>query len=261
MTWRAEGGKGGMVDQLGWRCKFGVIVPSTNTVVQPEYDDMRPVGVTNHIARMHIPDDPIKSDAELEELVRRIDSALEEALDRAMTARPDHVILGVSAESFWGGGLEPSRRIAARVKARAGGIPLTQAAEAIPAALKAYGIKERIAVVTPYRPSAEPYLREFVEAIGYRLVGAKHLSCESPTLIAHVSEEALRAAFRALDNAHAEALVQFGTNLPAARLAAEAERWLGKPVIAINTATYWHALRQRGIADRKPGLGRLLAEF
>ena len=148
-----------MVDQLGWRCKFGVIVPSTNTVVQPEYDDMRPVGVTNHIARMHIPDDPIKSDAELEELVRRIDSALEEALDRVMTARPDHVILGVSAESFWGGGLEPSRRIAARVKARAGGISLTQAAEAIPAALKAYGIKERIAVVTPYRPSAEPYLR------------------------------------------------------------------------------------------------------
>ena len=250
-----------MVDQLGWRAKFGVIVPSTNTVVQPEYDDMRPVGVTNHIARMHIPDDPIKSDAELEELVRRIDSALEEALDRVMTARPDHIILGVSAESFWGGGLEPSRRIAARVKARAGGIPLTQAAEAIPAALKAYGIKKRIAVVTPYRPSAEPYLRAFIEAIGYRLVGAKHLSCESPTLIAHVSEDALRAAFHALDNAHAEALVQFGTNLPAARLAAEAERWLGKPVIAINTATYWHALRQRGIADRKPGLGRLLAEF
>ncbi len=250
-----------MVDQLGWRSKFGVIVPSTNTVVQPEYDDMRPVGVTNHIARMHIPDDPIKSDAELEELVRRIDSALEEALDRVMTARPDHIILGVSAESFWGGGLEPSRRIAARVKARAGGIPLTQAAEAIPAALKAYGIKKRIAVVTPYRPSAEPYLRAFIEAIGYRLVGAKHLSCESPTLIAHVSEDALRAAFHALDNAHAEALVQFGTNLPAARLAAEAERWLGKPVIAINTATYWHALRERGIADRKPGLGRLLAEF
>ena len=250
-----------MVDQLGWRCKFGVIVPSTNTVVQPEYDDMRPVGVTNHIARMHIPDDPIKSDAELEALVRHIDSALEEALVRALTAKPDHLILGVSAESFWGGGLEPSRRIAARVRALAGDLPVTQAAEAIPAALKAYGIKERIAVVTPYRPSAEPYLRKFVEAIGYRLVGARHLSCESPTLIAHVSEGELRVALQAADCAEAEAIVQFGTNLPALRLAAEAERWLGKPVIAINAATYWHALRQCGIADRKPGLGRLLAEF
>jgi maleate isomerase len=37
--------------------------------------------------------------------------------------------------------------------------------------------------------------------------------------------------------------------------------WLGKPVIAINTATYWHALRQNKIADKIPGLGRLLEEF
>jgi maleate cis-trans isomerase len=36
---------------------------------------------------------------------------------------------------------------------------------------------------------------------------------------------------------------------------------LGKPVIAINTATYWHALRSFGIKDRISGLGRLLAEF
>jgi maleate isomerase len=45
------------------------------------------------------------------------------------------------------------------------------------------------------------------------------------------------------------------------RLAAAAEMWLGKPVIAINTATYWHALRQNGILDKIPGLGRLLEEF
>ena len=33
-----------MADVLGWRCKFGVVTPSTNTVVQPEYDEMRPRG-------------------------------------------------------------------------------------------------------------------------------------------------------------------------------------------------------------------------
>jgi maleate isomerase len=37
-----------MTDVLGWRRKFGVIGPSTNTVVQPDFDDMRPAGVTNH---------------------------------------------------------------------------------------------------------------------------------------------------------------------------------------------------------------------
>jgi maleate isomerase len=42
------------------------------------------------------------------------------------------------------------------------------------------------------------------------------------------------------------------------RLAAAAELFLGKPVIAINTATYWHALRACGITDRRAGFGSLL---
>ena len=36
---------------------------------------------------------------------------------------------------------------------------------------------------------------------------------------------------------------------------------LDKPVIAINTATYWHALRANGLMDRVEGCGRLLEEF
>jgi hypothetical protein len=35
-------------DVLGWRRLFGVMGPSTNTVVQPDFDMMRPAGVTNH---------------------------------------------------------------------------------------------------------------------------------------------------------------------------------------------------------------------
>jgi maleate isomerase len=53
--------------------------------------------------------------------------------------------------------------------------------------------------------------------------------------------------------------VQLGTNLPMARLAAVAEFWLDKPVIAVNTALYWHALRRAGIMDRIEGFGALLA--
>ena len=156
-----------MVDTLGWRCKFGVITPSTNTVVQPEYDDMRVPGVTNHLGRMHIPDDPVATDEDFNELIRRIDVALEEAVDRVMTCKPDHFILGISAESVWGGGLEPSRRIAERIRQRAGfDIGITQAADALPAALQAYGVKRRIGLITPYFPVAEGHLREFLEAIG-----------------------------------------------------------------------------------------------
>ena len=31
-----------MTDAFGWRKKFAVLVPSTNTAVQPEFDEMRP---------------------------------------------------------------------------------------------------------------------------------------------------------------------------------------------------------------------------
>lgn len=71
----------------------------------------------------------------------------------------------------------------------------------------------------------------------------------------------LRDAIIEVDGPDVDAVVQVGTNLPAARVAVMAEVWLGKPVIALNTATYWHALRQNGIADKVQGFGRLPAEF
>ena len=43
------------MDHLGYRMKFGALGPSTNTIVQPDFDDMRPVGVTNHYSRIIIP--------------------------------------------------------------------------------------------------------------------------------------------------------------------------------------------------------------
>ena len=46
-----------------------------------------------------------------------------------------------------------------------------------------------------------------------------------------------------------------------AAVATAAERWLDKPVIAINTATYWYALRQNGIQDRLDGFGSLLLDY
>ena len=54
--------------------------------------------------------------------------------------------------------------------------------------------------------------------------------------------------------------MQVGTNLSMVRLADEAERWLAKPVLAINAVTLWHALRSNGIPDRMRGFGSLLRE-
>ena len=44
-------------------------------------------------------------------------------------------------------------------------------------------------------------------------------------------------------------------------VAAEAERWLGKPVLASNAVTWWMALRDNDIQDRIFGFGRILSEL
>jgi len=63
-----------------------------------------------------------------------------------------------------------------------------------------------------------------------------------------------------LDGPDVEGIIQVGTNLSMLRLADEAERWLDKPVLAINAVTVWHALRSQGFPDRLQGFGTLLRE-
>jgi len=247
-----------MVDSLGWRMKFGVIAPSTNTVVQPEFDAMRPRGVTNHFGRIHIPNDPLRNDGDFTKLIETVRTELMAAVDRVMTCEPDHLIMGMSSETFWDG-LEGSERLRERVEARAG-IKVTMGSDAARQALQQFGEIKRIGVVTPYMPVADEQVRRFFTDCGFEVVRLTGLKCASPVLIAHVTERELREAICEVDGPEIEAIVQVGTNLAMARLAAIAEFWLGKPVLAINTATYWWALRRNEIGDRLDGFGSLLLD-
>ncbi|MSO76789.1 MAG: arylmalonate decarboxylase [Alphaproteobacteria bacterium] len=246
-----------MKDALGWRRKFGVLVPATNTIVEPEFADMRPHGVTNHTARFRIPNMKLDSDAAFDELIRHVKATMEDAVDYLVPADPDYVILGISAESFWDGA-DASHALKARLEARAGrGVVI--GAEAARAALAAVGAR-RIGVVTPYWPVGDRMVRRFFTEEGCEVVALKGLQCTSPVNIAEQSEAVMRAAIQEVNESNPDAIVQVGTNLAMARLADEAERWLGKPVIAINTAIYWYALRANGIADRMPGWGALMRD-
>ena len=74
-----------MPDSLGWRGNWGVVVPSTNTSVQPEFDDMRPRGVTNHIVRIWIPNESVASNDDFNRLMENIRKEWDNALLRVMT--------------------------------------------------------------------------------------------------------------------------------------------------------------------------------
>src|SRR5215469_10107178 len=205
-----------MPDALGWRMKFGVIAPSTNTIVQPEYDAMRPVGVTNHFGRIHIPNDPLRDDADFERLIHTVRREIMAAIDRVMTCEPDHLIMGMSSETFWDG-LDGSEALRERVETRAG-VKVTMGSDAARQALDRQGAK-RIGVVTPYMPVADQQVRRFFGDCGYEIVNLLGLKGASPVLYAHVGEDELRAAILAVDSAEVDAIVQVGTNLAMARLA------------------------------------------
>ncbi len=247
-----------MVDSLGHRMKFGVIAPSTNTSVQPEFDGMRPYGVTNHFSRIHIPDNPVHNDDDFNRLMDDIRAELMVAIDRVMTCGPDRVVMGMSAETFWDG-LDGSVTFQKNCEERAG-VPVSMGSDACQAALRKYGDIRRISVITPYMPVGDENVRKFFTDCGFEVVEIHGLKCSSPMLIAHESEKVLRDAIVKVNDPSVEAIVQVGTNLAMARVAGIAEFWLDKPVIAINTATYWWSLRQAGIEDRVPGWGSLLME-
>ncbi|MGE0565607.1 MAG: Asp/Glu racemase [Pseudolabrys sp.] len=249
-----------MPDSLGFRLKLGIIAPSTNTSVQPEMDAMRPYGVTNHFGRLYIPDAPIRNDDDFNQLMANIRASMESAARDVMTCEPARLVLGMSSETFWDGA-EGSARLEKRMREIAGGKPVSMGSDAVRAALAKYGRIRRIAVITPYMPVGDAQVRRFFSDCGFEIVALKGLKCPSPVQIAHVSEKTLRDCINELNDPSVEAIVQVGTNLAMARLAGIAEFWLDKPVIAINTAIYWHALRESGITDRVEGFGSLLADY
>ncbi|MFI0486582.1 arylmalonate decarboxylase [Actinomadura sp. 9N215] len=246
-----------MPDAVGHRAKFGVIVPSTNTVVEHDYNAVSPRGVTFHAGRMYIEQPALASDQDFEGLLVQIRASINTAIRDVMTAQPDHLVMGMSAETFWGG-VDGNQRFEDAVRA-ASGLAVTTGATATCHALKTLGV-QRIACVTPYQPIADAEVERFYTESGFDVVAVKGLKCPSATAIAAVTEDELIAAMKSFDMDGVDAVVQVGTNLSMLRLAPYAERWLGVPVVAINAATLWQALRSNGFNDRFDGFGTLLRD-
>ena len=64
-----------------------------------------------------------------------------------------------------------------------------------------------------------------------------------------------------LDGSNVDCIVQAGTNLSGLDIFPTLEKQLAKPIIPINVATIWHALRAQGINDKIFGRGWLLERF
>ena len=84
-----------MTDVLGWRALFGILGPSTNTVVQPEFDQMRPAGVTNHYSRIFTPNaNAVSNDTFMNATLVIAENVLD-AVDSVMTCSPTYLVMGM----------------------------------------------------------------------------------------------------------------------------------------------------------------------
>lgn len=245
-----------MADILGYRARIGIVVPSTNTSCQPESERLRPKGVTNHLARISITERPLTSEQAFLEHVQAMRDGMRGAIDQVMTCKPDHLIMGVALEAFWGGS-DAAEALQTELTERAG-VGVSMGSTATRRALEQLGAK-RIAVLTPHQPRGDEQVRRYYETAGFEVKRLIGLRCASPILIAHTPPQQVIAALRELDGDDIDAIVQVGTNLAAIDICAMAERWLDKPVLAINAVTYWDALRRCGIDDPLPGIGRFAA--
>lgn len=244
-------------DLLGFRAKVGIVVPGTNTTVQPEFEAMRPPGVTNHVSRMLLPPRPYDDMATYQQALQTEEGELNEALDLLMLCEPAVVAHGHSIHSFRGDvahARAEQERLSDYCK-----VPFWTPSVAILRGLEALGGIRRIAILTPYWPPADLMIANWFRSGGFDVVGSDGLKTRGPTNVARVPVDTILAGFEMVDSPRAEALIQVGTALPVSALTEAIEKKHGKPLVGVNVATYWAALRSIGIDDPIPGFGALAA--
>ena len=254
--------------QIARRAQIGVVIPSTNTGVEYDLQKFHLDGVTWHPSRFWIElrnwSDEVAATGEdsntvFERFLEVMRGEIPIALRNVISAKVSHIMLGMSAETFWGG-VEGSVQFEEGVREHIGDLGLTTGAAATREALELFGAKS-LSVITPYPPVGDDNVRQYFEEIGFTVKHVKGLNRPSATAIAETSIQEVLAAVREVDGDDVDAIVQCGTNLSTLDLFPTLEHELQKPMIPINVATIWHALRACGIDDKISGRGRLLEEF
>lgn len=247
---------------IGHRARIGVIIPSTNTSVEYDCQRIIPRGVTWHFARFMIEKADLSDDENFVRFLEMVRAQIGESITSVMTCKPDHVMMGMSAETFWGG-IKGNDGFVDRIQTLVGNeTGLTTGANAVIEALRALGVKPGrgscISVITPYQPIGDKNVRLFFEDAGYRVKGLVGLRCENAQdAIALMPDHKIMEVVREVDGDQVDAIIQVGTNLSTVSTFPVLEKWLGKPLVPINVATIWHALRSCGIRDQYDHLGRL----
>jgi maleate isomerase len=231
----------------GWRAQLGMLVPSTNTTVEPELHRALPDGVAMFATRVAVAevDRPEEKVASL----LAMHDGLADAAALVGSARPDVVGYACTSGSFLGGA--GSDRDLCRRISEAAGVPALTTSTAVAAALRTLGAG-RIALVTPYIPAVAEGAEAYLAELDVRVVARADLNLLSNLEKGRLPATASYRLARTVDVADAEAVLISCTNWRTLEIIPRLEADLGRPVVSSNGATLWALLRLAGVPDRSP---------
>ncbi|MFH2112562.1 MAG: aspartate/glutamate racemase family protein [Candidatus Bathyarchaeota archaeon] len=218
--------------------RIGLLLPSSNTTMEPDFVRMAPDGVTVHSARMLLEDvTPVS--------LERMAGEAEQAARLLSTADVDLMVYGCTSGSLIRG-VEWEESLVQRIEA-ASDTPTVTTAGAVVEALRAIGAR-KIWVFTPYADPINRLEKTFLEAHGFQVASIRGLGLVDNLKIGRVTSAEIE---RLVDpGPGADCLFISCTNLPAVPLVQALEERHQKPVVTSNQASMWAALKRLG----KPGV-------
>jgi len=235
------------------RKRIGVMVPSTNTTLEADFQLIAPPTVTIHGQRLWLTNEA-NGDAAYE----RMNGEIESGARYLATARVDVVAYGCTTGSFYRGSGWDQEMLA--ILRAAGGVPAVATSPAVVEALRTFGVRH-LSVVTPYPEWNNRRLRPYFEGMGFEVLtvdGEPIAAASGNQGINDQEPEAVVEFATRMCRPQADALLCSCTAWRALEAVDPIEQKLGKPVVTSNQATIWAAFRAIGVDPRIRGYGRLL---
>lgn len=225
------------------RARIGVVVPVTNTNLEPDLAMLAPPGVSLHFSRAGGYDvDAIPDETQMR---RYADAPLERVVDDLRLCRAAVVLYGCTSATL-AHGPAFDRQFRARISAQSG-VPAITAAAALAETLARLDVR-RFAFTSPYVASLNDLAIAFLEAGGARCVGRHDAPAAlGNDAVAAVTPAQVHDAARRADRDAAEAIVISCTDYRAAEAVPAIEAELDKPVVASNPALLLAGLAALGI--------------
>ena len=234
----------------GQNGRIGLLVPSVNTVVEPEFNRMIPEGINVYAARMR----NTRSDVDDSKAMLQ---HVERAADELGSAHADVIAFACTASSFVAG-VEGEIELRDRIE-RAGKAKAVTTSGSVAGALRTLGVR-RVAVATPYPDELNVLEKQFLEDEGIEVLTIAGMGIVDAFSIGKVTPQETYEFARRVWQADADGMFISCTNLRTIDVLARLEAELGVPVISSNLATCWGCLRALGHHDPIDGYGRLLSE-